>query len=136
MKLRKLFFILLLSTFAIGCISSQHKEQPTQGTEVIPIDSVGSISSSEKMPMDDKIVATVEVGPLNSQIFILDYNRGTAIRLPVNRGFIGFTSEEGFIICQSRFNPGPDAGGPYNTIQVFNSNGKLIKQMSLKGCSN
>ena len=58
--------------------------------------------------------------------------------LPTNSGFVGFTSEEGYVVMQSyAYNIGLDEegepkGGRHTVLSVFDENGKFIRSMDLE----
>ena len=63
----------------------------------------------------------------NRHSFILTLGDDEAICLPTNRGFIGFSEEDDFLIMQSY--EYYDCGGRYNRIEAFDWKGKRICSM-------
>ena len=63
----------------------------------------------------------------NRHSYILTLVKDEAICLPTNRGFIGFSEQEHFLIMQSyEYYP---CGGRYNRIEAFDCEGKRICSM-------
>lgn len=63
----------------------------------------------------------------NRHSYILTLGKDEAICLPTNRGFIGFSEQEHFLIMQSyEYYP---CGGRYNRIEAFDWEGKRICSM-------
>lgn len=66
----------------------------------------------------------------NVESFIVELGKKEAIYLPTNRGFIGFSEENNFLIMQSyQYYP---CGGRYNRIEAFDCEGKRICSMDAK----
>ena len=66
----------------------------------------------------------------NVQSFIINEDSAIAICLPTNRGLIGVSEEDGFLIMES-YNYYKD-GGRFNTISVFNNEGMKISSMEVR----
>lgn len=66
----------------------------------------------------------------NVESFIVELGKKDVIYLPTNRGFIGFSEENQFLIMQSyEYYP---CGGRYNRIEAFDCEGKRICSMDAK----
>lgn len=66
----------------------------------------------------------------NVESFIVEPGKKDVIYLPTNRGFIGFSEENQFLIMQSyEYYP---CGGRYNRIEAFDCKGKRICSMNAK----
>lgn len=66
----------------------------------------------------------------NVESFIVELGKKEAICLPTNRGFIGLSEENSFLIMQSyHYYP---SGGRYNRIEAFDCEGKRICSMDAK----
>lgn len=66
----------------------------------------------------------------NVESFIVELGKKEAICLPTNRGFIGLSEENNFLIMQSyHYYP---CGGRYNRIEAFDCKGKRICSMNAK----
>jgi hypothetical protein len=66
----------------------------------------------------------------NVESFIICEDSVKAICLPSNRGLIGVSEEDGFLIMES-YNYYKD-GGRFNTISVFNNEGREISSMEVR----
>ena len=66
----------------------------------------------------------------NVESFIVELGKKEAIYLPTNRGFIGFSEENHFLIMQSY--QYYSCGGRYNRIEAFDCEGKRICFMDAK----
>ena len=67
----------------------------------------------------------------NTHTFIFNERSDSLIHLPTNAGLMGLTTEEGYLVMQS-YECRYDVGGRYNVIDVYDVNGNLIYQVSLK----
>lgn len=104
----------------------------SQGVSV-SLDSIFAINSARQFPLADSLVL-VEGDPFgtgNVKSYIIDMDNRKAILLPSNYGCIGFTSEEGFPICRS-YRSRNYISPRYSVVSVYDMNGKLVKEMSLK----
>jgi hypothetical protein len=66
----------------------------------------------------------------NVQSFIINEDSAIAICLPTNRGLIGVSEEDGFLIMES-YNYYKD-GGRYNIIEAYDNNGYRISSMQAR----
>ena len=66
----------------------------------------------------------------NVESFTVELGKKEAIYLPTNRGFIGFSEENHFLIMQSY--QYYSCGGRYNRIEAFDCEGKRICSMDAK----
>ncbi len=101
----------------------------------IEIDSTFSIYDTMAFPYDDSLEVVNgcrdEVGPTYS--FIVNTETKKSILLPSNRGCIGFTSEEGLPICLSFRHHANGEAGRFSVVSVYDTKGRLVKEMSLEG---
>lgn len=73
----------------------------------------------------------------NTYSFLVDISKRKAWFVPSNFGFLGETSEEGFLIFKSyRYNPSDNDtivyGGRHSFLQVFNDAGEMIDSLSFE----
>ncbi len=66
----------------------------------------------------------------NVQSFIIGVDSIKATCLPTNRGLIGVTEEDGFLVMQSY--EYYEEGGRYNIIEAFDVNGNRVSSMSVQ----
>ena len=85
-------------------------------------------------PFDENLVVVNgnmdELGPTFS--FIVNTEAKKSILLPSNRGCIGFTSEEGLLICLSFKHYTNGELGRYSVVSVYDEKGNLVKEMSFE----
>ncbi len=99
---------------------------------VVPLDYISTISEVTILSWEGQPLRLLAEGCSdyrNVQSFILDDNCDEAICLPTNRGLIGVSEEEGFLIMQS-YGYYED-GGRYNIIDAFDVNGNRVSSMSV-----
>lgn len=99
----------------------------------IPLDSIPTISKVSILSWSgEPLKLLVEGSPdfRNLQSFIINEDSPQAICLPSNRGFIGITEEEFYLIMQSYAYY--KQGGRYNIIEVYDDTGKRINSMAAK----
>ena len=104
------------------------------GGEKMSIDSTFSIMDAMAFPFDENLVVVNgnmdELGPAFS--FIVNTEAKKSILLPSNRGCIGFTSEEGLLICLSFKHYANGELGRYSVVSVYDEKGNLVKEMSFE----
>lgn len=99
----------------------------------IPLDSIPTITKVTILSWVNeplKLIAEGSSDYRNVQSFIINENSAKAICLPTNRGLIGVSEEDGFLIMES-YNYYKD-GGRFNTISVFNNEGMKISSMEVR----
>lgn len=92
-----------------------------------PKDSISSIYSAKIISWPDAPLRIVVDGCLDQRnvwTYIISEDSDSAILLPTNAGFLGYTAEEDLIIAQSYDYYG--FGGRYNVLKVFDSYGNLM----------
>lgn len=101
----------------------------------VGVDSVFVANTARQFPLADSLVL-VEGDQFGTGIvksFIIDVDKKRAILLPSNHGCVGFTSEEGFPICQSYRHRNDVDPERYSILYVYDLEGKLVVKMSLEG---
>ena len=99
---------------------------------------IHSIYYARLFPYAKKLLVTGCFDSRNEFSYIIDLDDKSAMLLPTNSGFIGFTSEEGYAVMQSyAYNSGLDEngepkGGRHTVLSVFDGNGTLIRSMDLE----
>lgn len=99
----------------------------------IPLDSIPTITKVTILSWPNEHLKLLVEGSLdyrNVESFIICEDSVKAICLPSNRGLIGVSEEESFLIMQS-YNYYND-GGRYNIIEAFDVNGNKVSSMNLK----
>lgn len=92
-----------------------------------PKDTISSIYSANIISWPDEPLRIVVDGCLDQRnvwTYIISEDSDSAILLPTNAGFLGYTAEEDLIIAQSYDYYG--FGGRYNVLKVFDSYGNLM----------
>lgn len=117
-------------------LSHPHVKDIWSGKDIavnIPLDSIATISKVTILSWSDaplKLLAEGCSDYRNIQSYIISEGSNTAICLPTNRGLVGVSEEDGFLIMQSYAYY--EDGGRYNSIDVFDVNGKKISTMNLQ----
>ena len=99
---------------------------------------IHSIYYTRLFPYAEKLLVTGCFDSRNEFSYIIDLNDKSAMFLPTNSGFIGFTSEEGYAVMQSyAYNSGVDEngelkGGRHTILSVFDENGIFIRSLDLE----
>ena len=99
---------------------------------------IHSIYYARLFPYAEKLLVTGCFDSRNEFSYIIDLNDKSAMLLPTNSGFVGFTSEEGYVVMQSyAYNTGLDEegepkGGRHTVLSVFDENGKFIRSLDLE----
>lgn len=99
---------------------------------------IHSIYYARLFPYAEKLLVTGCFDSRNEFSYIIDLNDKSAMLLPTNHGFLGFTSEEGYVVMLSyAYNTGLDEegepkGGRHTVISVFDENGKFIRSLDLE----
>lgn len=102
-----------------------------QGIEV-PIDSIPALFGAIAYDANRLIVSGVP-DLRNIYSYIIDIPARKAIYIPCNRGILGFSSEEEYIVAQSyRYATDPEIAGRYTYIQVFDWNGTQVASLDLE----
>ena len=99
----------------------------------IPLDSIQTITRVTILSWEGEPLKLLVEGCAdyrNVMSFILEAGKDSAICLPTNRGFIGVSEEDGWLIMQSY--DYYEEGGRYNVIEAFDITGKLISSMEAK----
>ena len=99
----------------------------------IPLDSIPTITKVTILSWNNeplKMLLEGSVDHRNLESFIFNVDSDKAICLPTNRGLIGVTEEDGFLVMESY--EYYDDGGRFNRLTVFDLNGKTISSMDLK----
>lgn len=69
----------------------------------------------------------------NEFSYFIDVPSRKAWYVPANQGFIGTTSEEGYMMFQSyRYVSDPDIAGRYTFLQIFDDNGNMVDSHNLE----
>ncbi len=98
----------------------------------IPLDSIPTITKVTILSWPNEPLKLLAEGCSdyrNVESFIINEDSINAICLPTNRGLIGVSEEEGFLIMQS-YGYYED-GGRYNIIDAFDVNGNRVSSMSV-----
>ena len=99
---------------------------------------IHSIYYARLFPYAKKLLVTGCFDSRNEFSYIIDLDDKSAMLLPTNNGFVGFTSEEGYAVMQSyAYNSGVDEngdpkGGRHTVLSVFDENGTFIRSMDLE----
>lgn len=105
----------------------------TTETFFMPADTIPTIQRVAIISYPDENLKLLVEGSRdyrNVESFIVELGKKEAIYLPTNRGFIGFSEENNFLIMQSyQYYP---CGGRYNRIEAFDCKGKRICSMDAK----
>lgn len=99
----------------------------------IPIDSLYA-ASNVYLIRDKPLKLIVEGCPdyRNIYSYIVDVEERKAWYIPANSGYLGSTSEEGFLIFQSyRYVSDPDVAGRYTFLHIFDENGTMVESLDL-----
>lgn len=100
----------------------------------VPIDSI-LVTSRVKIYNYDPLQLIVEGCPdmRNEFSYLIDVDKRKAWYVPANQGYIGSTSEEGYMIFQSyRYVSDPDIAGRYTFLQIFDETGNLVDSLDLE----
>ena len=69
----------------------------------------------------------------NEFSYFIDVDKRKAWYVPANQGYIGSTSEEGYMIFQSyRYVSDPDIAGRYTFLQIFDETGNMVDSLDLE----
>lgn len=93
----------------------------------VPIDSI-LVTSRVTIYNYDPLQLIVEGCPdmRNEFSYFIDVYKRKAWYVPANQGYIGSTSEEGYMIFQSyRYVSDPDIAGRYTFLQIFDETGMV-----------
>ena len=99
---------------------------------------IHSIYYARLFPFAKKLLVTGCFDSRNEFSYIIDLDEKSVLLLPTNSGFVGFTSEEGYVVMQSyAYNSGVDEngdikGGRHTVLSVFDENGKFIRSLDLE----
>lgn len=102
-------------------IASEAKEVPKAAVYTI---------HTAKFVGDGKILVEGVPDARNVYTYIMDITTGKTLLLPTNAGFLGFTSEEGLMVCQSYAYY--EGGGRYTVLKVIDYDGRAVRTFSLK----
>lgn len=100
----------------------------------VPIDSI-LVTSRVSIYNDNPLQLIVEGCPdmRNEFSYFIDVPARKAWYVPANQGYVGNTSEEGYMIFQSyRYVSDPDIAGRYTFLQVFDETGSLVDSLDLE----
>lgn len=100
----------------------------------VPIDSI-LVTSRVTIYNDDPLQLIVEGCPdmRNEFSYFIDVPTQKAWYVPANQGYVGSTSEEGYMIFQSyRYVSDPDIAGRYTFLQVFDETGNMVDSLDLE----
>ena len=100
----------------------------------VPIDSI-LVTSRVTIYNYDPLQLIVEGCPdmRNEFSYFIDVPSRKAWYVPANQGFIGTTSEEGYMMFQSyRYVSDPDIAGRYTFLQIFDDNGNMVDYHNLE----
>ena len=102
------------------------------------LNDIHSIYYARLFPFAKKLLVTGCFDSRNEFSYIIDLDDKSVLLLPTNSGFVGFTSEEGYVVMQSyAYNSGVDEngdikGGRHTVLSVFDENGKFIRSLDLE----
>ena len=102
------------------------------------LNDIHSIYYARLFPFAKKLLVTGCFDSRNEFSYIIDLDEKSVLLLPTNSGFVGFTSEEGYVVMQSyAYNSGVDEngdikGGRHTVLSVFDENGKFIRSLDLE----
>lgn len=100
----------------------------------VPIDSITAISRAYIIN-DNPLQLIVEGVPDSRNHFshFIDVDSRSAKYIPANGGFMGTTTEEGYLIFRSyRYVSDPDIAGRYTFLQVFDQDGVMVDSLDLE----
>ena len=100
----------------------------------VPIDSI-LVTSRVTIYNYDPLQLIVEGCPdmRNEFSYFIDVDKRKAWYVPANQGYIGSTSEEGYMIFQSyRYVSDPDIAGRYTFLQIFDETGNMVDSLDLE----
>lgn len=100
----------------------------------VPIDSI-LVTSRVSIYNYDPLQLIVEGCPdmRNEFSYFIDVDKRKAWYVPANQGYIGSTSEEGYMIFQSyRYVSDPDIAGRYTFLQIFDETGNMVDSLDLE----
>lgn len=100
----------------------------------VPIDSI-LVTSRVSIYNDDPLQLIVEGCPdmRNEFSYFIDVPAQKAWYIPANQGYVGKTSEEGYMIFQSyRYVSDPDIAGRYTFLQLFDETGDMVDSLDLE----
>lgn len=99
----------------------------------VPIDSI-LVTSRVRIFNNKPLQLIVEGCPdqRNEFSYFIDVPTRKAWYIPANQGYVGRTSEEGYMIFQSyRYYSDPDIGGRYTFLQIFDETGNMVDSLDL-----
>ena len=100
----------------------------------VPIDSI-LVTSKVSIYNNDPLQLIVEGCPdmRNEFSYFIDVPSRKAWYVPANQGYVGHTSEEGYMIFQSyRYVSDPDIAGRYTFLQLFDETGNMVDSLDLE----
>lgn len=100
----------------------------------VPIDSI-LVTSRVSIYNNDPLQLIVEGCPdmRNEFSYFIDVPTRKAWYVPANQGYVGTTSEEGYMIFQSyRYVSNPDIAGRYTFLQLFDETGNMVDSLDLE----
>lgn len=100
----------------------------------VPIDSI-LVTRRVKIYNDNPLQLIVEGCPdmRNEFSYFIDVPTKKAWYVPANQGYVGSTSEEGYMIFQSyRYVSDPEIAGRYTFLQVFDEKGIMVDSIDLE----
>lgn len=100
----------------------------------VPIDSILALSRAyiwNEKPLQIIVEGCPDMR--NEFSYFVDVDNRKAWYVPSNQGYIGSSSEEGYMIFQSyRYVSDPDIAGRYTFLQVFSQDGKMVDSLDLE----
>lgn len=122
----------LYQTVKHGC----YRWYISDGEVFCPV-SLDSILVTEKVTVynDKPLQLIVEGCPDLRNVFsyFIDVENNKAWKIPSNQGYVGTTSEEGYMVFQSyRYVKDPDVAGRYTFLQIFDDEGKMVDSLNLE----
>ena len=100
----------------------------------VPIDSILALSRAyiwNEKPLQIIVEGCPDMR--NEFSYFVDVDNRKAWFVPSNQGYIGSSSEEGYMIFQSyRYVSDPDIAGRYTFLQVFSQDGKMVDSLDLE----
>lgn len=100
----------------------------------VPIDSI-LVTSKVTIYKDDPLQLIVQGCPdmRNEFPYFIDVATRKAWYVPANKGYVGKTSEEGYMIFQSyRYVSDPEIAGRYTYLQIFDATGNMVDSLDLE----
>ncbi len=100
----------------------------------LPIDSI-LVTTRVKIYNNNPLQLIVEGCPdmRNEFSYFIDVPTRKAWYVPANQGYVGSTSEEGYMIFQSyRYVSDPEIAGRYTFLQVFDETGIMVDSLDLE----